>query len=37
MEVLTTLVLIATSMTFSIYMITKGISGCLKILRIDQK
>jgi hypothetical protein len=37
MEFFTTLILVAASTILSIYMVTKGIAGCLKILRIDKK
>jgi len=37
MEILTTILLIVASTTFSIFLIYKGVSGLKKTLKVDQK
>jgi hypothetical protein len=37
MEILTTILLIVASTTFSIFLIYKGVTGLKKTLKVDQK
>ena len=37
MEIFTTILLIAVSLTFSIFLIYKGVTGLKKILKVDKK
>ena len=37
MEILTTVLLIVASLTFSIFLIYKGVSGLRKTLKVDKK
>jgi len=37
MEILTTILIIALSLTFSIFLIYKGVSGLKKTLKVDKK
>jgi hypothetical protein len=37
MEILTTILLIAVSLTLSIFLIYKGVSGLKKTLKVDKK
>jgi len=37
MEILTTILLIVTSLSFSIFLIYKGVTGLKKTLKVDKK